>query len=399
MPVLCLFFNSFEASFALANDYSGNSVKSILQKHKDKTTSQKLPQLKFNDKTLPELDKMIGQMLMLGFKGTEPHHVGVRYTRQLLATGKIGGVIFMGENMRSKAQIKRLVSYIKEAAPMNSPPLLGIDQEGGKVQRLHRSHGFSTIPTALQVASNQTQEQAYKTYKRLAGELAEVGININFGPVVDLNLVPQNPIIGKKERSFGRDAQKVNRYARAFVLAHREHGILTSLKHFPGHGSSWTDSHKQFVDLSKSWRAEELEPYQMMMNEKLADTVMVGHLYHPRFSDTKLRPASLSYKAVTGVLRQEIGFNGLIITDDLGMGAVKKNFSLKATLIHAVNAGNDILLLADGQNSTAKGVNRLHNILKQAVIDGEIKPKTLFSAYNRILKVKNTIGQRLKAAL
>ncbi len=340
----------------------------------------------------PSLDVMIGQMLMVGVKGTDPKDPGVQAARKMLGTGKIGGLIFMGANMRSKSQIAKLIAYVKGSTPKNLPPLLGIDQEGGKVQRLTREHGFTDIPTAEWIGG-QPLEKAYGTYARLARELSEIGININFGPVVDLNLVPSNPIIGLKGRSYGRDAEAVKKYAMAFVLAHRAQGILTSLKHFPGHGSSWTDSHIDFVDLSKSWRPDELLPYSMMLKEDLADAVMVGHLYHPRFSDTLRRPASLSKKAVTGVLRKEIGFNGLIITDDLGMGAVKKHFSLKMSLIHAVNAGNDILLLVNGDHDTKEGVAKLHEILSRAVNDGEIKREQLYAAYQRILKVKQGLAR------
>lgn len=349
----------------------------------------------------PSLDLMIGQMLMLGFKATKPEDTGARNVRSLLAKGQIGGLIFMGKNMVSKPQIKKLVSFVKGSTPPSLPPFIGIDQEGGKVQRLTEKHGFTVIPTANFVASKGSYEKAFQVYKTLASELSEVGFNINFGPVVDLNLVATNPIIGGKERSYSDNADQVARFARAFVMAHRKEHILTALKHFPGHGSSWTDSHKQFVDLSKSWKESELAPYRSMIQRGLADMVMVGHLYHPDFSDGENMPASLSSRAINGQLRGKIGYQGLVITDDLGMGAIEKYIPFADTLVRAVNAGNDILLLVDGRHATAERVAKIHDIIKTGVRDGKITRKTIVQSYERIIAAKRQLGQGndVKAAL
>lgn len=340
-----------------------------------------------------ELKRMIGQMLMMGFRGQRPEDRGAKAAQALLAAGDIGGLIFMGENLKDKAQVSELIAFMRAARPKAGVPFLGIDQEGGMVQRLQGRHGFTPIPTAEMVAAEKSPEKVTEIYTTLARELREVGFNMNFGPVVDLNLVPTNPIIGDKARSYGAEPEDVARFAKAFVMAHRRMNMLTALKHFPGHGSSWTDSHEQFVDLSKSWQKQELTPYRALIKRGLADMVMVGHLYHPDFSDEGQRPASLSRTAIEKRLRGEIGFRGLVVTDDLGMGAVKKYYPFTEALIHAVNAGNDILLIAAGHYARPADVKLIHETLMVAVQSGRIKRETIRASYWRILAAK----KRLKA--
>lgn len=343
-------------------------------------------------KISPTLDQMIGQMLMMGFNGVEPDDAGSVDARKLLKSGNIGGLIFMGHNMRDKKQIAQLVGSMKQTGQRYTPPLLAIDQEGGFVQRLKPKHGFTSIPTAQSIALDDNQDEAFRTYQTLAKELGAAGFNVNFGPVVDLNLVPDNPIIGQKERSYGKKAKTVQTFASAFVLAHRHYNILTSLKHFPGHGSSWTDSHEQFVDLTHSWRDAELVPYRKLVKQHLVDMVMVGHLFHPSFSDGDKIPASLSKRAIQEILRKDIGFQGVVITDDLTMGAIKKYFTMQEALVRAVNAGNDILLIVDGKYTNAAEIKRIHGIIRKAVRDGIIPIRRIKNAYYRVIAAKRLVG-------
>lgn len=339
----------------------------------------------------PNLLQMIGQMIMLGFNGVTIKDKGSQEVQKLISDGRIGGLIFMGHNMSSKKQITDLIKFMKKGASKSLPPLMAIDQEGGQVQRLKEQHGFTTIPTASSIASAKDQINALQTYQTLAEELSLAGFNVNFGPVVDLNLVPENPIIGARERSYGNTAEIVKTYSSAFVLAHRQKNILTSLKHFPGHGSSWTDSHEQFVDLSKSWKKSELDPYRQMVKANLVDMVMVGHLYHPAFSDSDKLPASLSRKAIEGVLRKDIGYQGIVITDDLCMGAIKKYFSFEDALIKSISAGNDIILITDGKYATSSSINRIQKMIYSAVKRGDIKKSSIERSYQRIVKAKKQL--------
>ncbi len=332
------------------------------------------------------LKKMIGQMLLLGFSGTNLKDEGVRDARSLLEQGKIGGLIFMGHNLKDQRQVRKLVSYFKSIKNIPTP-FIAIDQEGGYVQRLRAEHGFTDIPEAQALGGDVTPEKAMDVYSTMARELAAVGFNVNFGPVVDLNLAPANPIIGMKGRSYGANAGIVNRYASAFVRAHRKNNILTSLKHFPGHGSSWTDSHEQFVDLSSSWQRAELQPYKSLVKTGLADMVMMGHLYHPDFSDGGQIPASLSRKAISR-LRRDIGYQGVVITDDLGMGAIKKYFSFDDTIVRSVKAGNDILLLVDDKLAHDKQIDHIHQIIQSALNKKIISIEQIRRSYNRIMTAK-----------
>ncbi|MGH6749204.1 MAG: glycoside hydrolase family 3 N-terminal domain-containing protein, partial [Methyloceanibacter sp.] len=245
-----------------------------------------------------ELDSMIGQMIMVGFAGTEVNDPGVATARDELGEGTIGGVVLYPENIRSPQQITALTAFLRNAR--SSPvPFIAVDQEGGEVQRLSRENGHTYFPSARAVGRNPsfaTPDSAQRLYASMAKELADSGFNLNFGPVVDLNINPENPVIGERDRSFGADPNTVTALARAFILAHREAGIVTVAKHFPGHGSSRTDSHKGFADISMSWKEIELEPYRVLAKEGLLDAVMIGHLYHPRFSDGSMLPASLSAK-------------------------------------------------------------------------------------------------------
>ena len=343
------------------------------------------------------LDQMIGQMLMLGFSGTKPTDQGVIDAQNLLAKGQIGGLILMGANLENKKQVATLLRFLSLRAPVGLPPFLAVDQEGGMVQRLRGEHGFTDVPQAGVIGANHTHQGARKFYDTMAKELADVGFNMNFGPVVDLNLVPSNPIIGMKGRSYGQTSKQVEQFAQSFVLAHRHHNIMTSLKHFPGHGSSWTDSHEQFVDLTKSWQAKELLPYKNLVKRNLVDMVMVGHLYHPQFSDGDQLPASLSRRAIDH-LRGDIGFQGLVVTDDLGMGAIKKYFRFEDALIKAVHAGNDILLLVDHKLASPEGIKRIHSIIKQAVRAKKLSVQTLQKASARVMAAKQRLLRAETAA-
>lgn len=339
----------------------------------------------------PSLDAMIGQMLLIGFHGTSPNGKNVRRVVSQIAKGQIGGVILMDRNIRSPQQVRTLTSRLHSAGhPLT--PIISVDQEGGLVQRLSAKKGFRAYPTARTIARLYKPEKAHRIYKSMANELATAGFNLNYGPVLDLNLNQRNPVIGRLGRSYGADPKRVVAYARAFISAHREAKVLTSVKHFPGHGSSWTDSHKRFVDLTKTWKDVEMEPYRELARDGAIDTLMVGHLYHPAFSDNQRLPATLTSTAIEGWIRGRLGFQGVVITDDLEMGAIRRYHNLRTTLIKAVQGGNDILMFS-AAGADPKFVPKATQILRDAVNDGTIPRKRVAQAYARIKNLK----QRLRA--
>lgn len=346
----------------------------------------------FTREPLPELDAMVGQMLLVGFNGTAPDSPGARRVTEQVASGEIGGVILMDRNIRSPKQVRALTSKFRGTGhPL--VPFISVDQEGGLVQRLSARKGFKAYPMARTVAKRYTPDRAYSLYRGMAEELAGLGINFNFGPVVDLSINRSNRVIVRRGRSFGDDPDDVLAYARAFILAHRDANILTSVKHFPGHGSSRTDSHKRLVDLSRTWEPEEFEPYRALAREGAIDTLMVGHLYHPAISGEQRLPATLASTAIEGWIRGELEYQGVVITDDLGMGAIRKHYDLRDTLIKAVLSGNDILLFSN-VGKDAGFVPKATRILREAVNDGTIPKKRIEQAYLRIKTLKEHLRER-----
>jgi beta-N-acetylhexosaminidase len=343
-----------------------------------------------------DLDTVIGQMIMVGFAGHSDRDPGVMEVRDELSRGTIGGVVLYPENIGSQAELRALTAFLRNArsAPI---PFIAVDQEGGLVQRLTHRDGYTYFPSARSVGRNpsfSSPESAQRLYKTMADELAVAGFNLNFGPVVDLNLNPDNPVIGGRERSFGADPNAVTALARAFIIAHREAGIVTVAKHFPGHGSSHTDSHKALADVSETWREIELEPYRQLAHDGLLDGVMIGHLYHPRFSDGARLPASLSGRAVQA-LRSEhyIGFQGVIFSDDMEMGAVRDDYSIEERVIKAVNAGTDLIVFSNVLAHDPELGEKIHAIIADAVRDGRISRIRIEQAYGKIRLLKRRLAE------
>ena len=339
------------------------------------------------------LDRMIGQTIMVGFSGQSEHDPGVKAVRDQLAKGLIGGVVLYLENISSARQLRLLTAYLLNA---NSAlvPFIAVDQEGGRVQRLDRRTGHTHYPSAQKLGRDATltPEEARRIYGGMAKELAGAGINLNFGPVVDLSLNPWNAVIARRKRSYGPDPNAVTSLARSFIAAHREANVATVAKHFPGHGSSWSDSHKSLPDISPSWQESELEPYVALAHDGLLDMVMIGHLYHPRFSDGDKLPSSLSANAIKA-LRAEgyIGFGGVVVSDDMEMGAVRDHYSLEDRVVRALNAGVDLLVFSNVKSrDTDLGV-KLHEIVATAVRDGRIPRARIDAAYERIAALKRRL--------
>jgi len=339
---------------------------------------------------------MIGQMIMVGFPGDDEKDLGVITVRDQLAKGIVGGVVLFPENIASPPQLKNLIAYLRNA---RSPrPFIAVDQEGGKVQRLNRWNGHTWFPSAQSVGRDPSfavPDAARRLYDKMAIELAEAGFNMNFGPVVDLNLNPSNPVIGGRGRSFGADPDTVTALATAFIEAHRAANVVTVAKHFPGHGSSRVDSHKALADVSQTWREVELEPYRRLAKAGLLDAVMVGHLYHPRFSDMEKLPASLSAKAVRALRNKSwIDFNGVVISDDMEMGAVRGHFTLEEIVVKAINAGTDIVVFSNVEAGNPELGAKVHGAIVAAVCDGRISRRRVEQAYGKIVLLKRRLQQK-----
>ena len=339
-------------------------------------------------------EKMAGNMLMVGFHGTS-----AKPNSQICKDIKhynLAGVILFDfnpvdkskpKNIANKSQLKKLTSEL-QACSHDRKLLIAVDQEGGRVQRLKSQYGFyGKFPKASDVVK-MDQSQIKSTYTKMAKELKGVGINYDLAPVVDLDINMKNHVIHGLGRSFGKDPKVVAKYAGTFIDAMHRYGVLTSLKHFPGHGSSVGDTHKGFVDVTNLWKKAELEPYRLL--HKKADTVMVAHVFNKNLDANY--PATLSAKTVNGILRKKLGFQGVVITDDLQMGAISKKYGLKNTIKLAVNAGDDILLFGNqlDPNKTVS-TKKLVDTMMALVKSGDIKLDTIKRANARVKRLKKKL--------
>ncbi|RYE10842.1 MAG: glycoside hydrolase family 3 protein [Hyphomicrobiales bacterium] len=340
------------------------------------------------------LEQMAGQMIVVGFAGDDASDKSVKALAAEIAAGELGGVMYLKTNVKSLKAVKAMNDAFRAASP-DLPPFITLDQEGGSVERLTKDVGFTEIPNAATIAAENSPAGAEAIYAKMARSVADLGFTVNFGPVADLSVNPKNTVITKFGRAYGKSADTVTAYAEAFIDAHHQAGLLTSLKHFPGHGSSTADSHEGFTDISRTWSESELEPYRAMFADGYADMVMAGHLYHEAYAgagSVKL-PSSLSPEWIDGVLRKELGFSGVVITDDLEMGAIRKLFDLHDTIVRAVNAGVDVLLFSN----TAKPSPDLQDKVRQILVaEAESDPAfraRIETSYKRIVALKARIGR------
>jgi len=338
------------------------------------------------------LQQMVGQMIMIGFQGNNTSSAGFVTVRDDILAGRIGGVMYLRFNVSSLGNVEKMnAAFI--AASNGLVPFIALDQEGGRVERLTKEVGFGEIPSAARIAATQDPHQAQDTYFAMASDLSDLRFNLNLGPVVDLNINPNNPIIARFQRSYGKDSNVVTSYATSFIDAHRQAGILTALKHFPGHGSSRADTHEGFVDISAYWQPEELAPYRNLIRAGKVDMVMMAHLFHEKFSeaDGAQLPASLSKSWIGGVLRNELGYDGVVISDDMEMGAITARFSMAEAIILAVEAGTDILLFSNTANYRPGLAKEIGDIL---IAKAQADPAFLArieQSYQRIIRLKQAL--------
>ncbi|MFH0701947.1 MAG: glycoside hydrolase family 3 protein [bacterium] len=334
------------------------------------------------------LDFKISQMIMMGFHGTESKDYEASKLLNYAKTGEIGGILILKYNIKDKKQITGLIKSFKNAENPQYPLLIAIDQEGGQVQRLNQSNGFKNYPSAKQISESMSPDKAKQIYLDMAESLKDTGINFNLAPVVDLDINPDSPAIGKKQRSFSNDPNKVVLFAEKFIDAHREKKVLTSLKHFPGHGSALSDSHLGFTDVTDTWQNKELLPYFELIKRGKADSIMSSHIFNRNIDDRL--PASLSQKHIQQILREKLGYNGVIITDDLQMAAISNNYSFKDTVINAINAGNDILLFSNYFKPDINIPVKVKKIVLKAVKEGKIKRERIEESFSRITQLKES---------
>jgi beta-N-acetylhexosaminidase len=333
------------------------------------------------------LKQKIGQMLMIGFNSDQDLATITKNLEQNL----LGNVILYGYNIMDALQLKNLTNLLIKA---NKHIIIAADQEGGKVQKLNQAKGFTNYPPALEVAALSIPD-AYEIYLSMARELKAYGINLNFAPVVDL-ASPNSEIIGKLARSFSADCEIVTKYAKALIAAHRQVGVFTCIKHFPGHGLVAADSHKTLPDATDTARFEELVPYYELVKEAQVDMIMTAHILN-RNLDAKY-PATLSPVMIKRLLRAR-GYEGVVISDDLFMSAIVENYSLSQSVIMSIKAGCDMLIYSNNKTACAHVASAIPNveinleiieIIVKAIKDGDLTQEDIEKSYQRIVKLKNS---------
>lgn len=342
--------------------------------------------------TKEQLENMIAKMVVLGFYGTDISAKTSIYKD--LKKYDLGGVILfdrnpvdrkLKKNIVNSEQLKVLTNQLQSLR--KEKLLISVDQEGGVVQRLKKQKGFVSTPAANLVAL-RGEDVARDVYLFLAMDLNAHGINVNFAPVVDLAINPKNSVIVKKGRAFGKDPKQVVKFASIFIEEQKKQNVVSVLKHFPGHGSSLRDSHKGFVDITKTWKQEELDPYKYFIKENKVDMIMTAHVYHKELD--RDYPATLSYDINTIILRDMLGYKGVLISDDLQMGAISKHYDLKQTLTLAINSGVNLLLFA---NQLAKPVKleTIINTVYSQVQAGKISLDKIVESNKRIDELRKKL--------
>ncbi|AAO36651.1 beta-N-acetylhexosaminidase [Clostridium tetani] len=331
-------------------------------------------QVKLNSMSL---DEKIGQLLIVGFDGYEAN----KNIESLIKKNYVGGVILFGNNIRSAEQTMKLTNSLKSINSKNKIPLfISVDEEGGRVSRMPKE--LEKLPSNKIIGEINNSNLSYNIGKIISKELTCLGFNMNFAPILDINSNLQNPVIG--DRSFGNNPNLVTRLGIKTMEGLREGNIIPVIKHFPGHGDTSVDSHVGLPLINhdmKRLKEFELIPFKEAINNN-ADVVMISHILLPKIDSSY--PATMSKIIIKDVLRNDLKFNGVVITDDMTMSAITKNFDISNAAIKSINAGTDIILICHGYDNEIYVINSI----KEAVENNIITEDKINESVYRILKLK-----------
>ena len=333
-------------------------------------------------KTPTVLPEWTGQMLMIGFEGTTLN----RETEDLIRNHHVGGLILFSRNYENPVQLHTLIRNLQEVAASTStglPLFISVDQEGGRVARL--TEPFTKYPPLCCLGHAQSESLASRFGRALATELKDVGINMDYAPVLDVHTNPENPIIG--DRAIASDPQTVARLANAFIQGFRDAGVIPVGKHFPGHGDTHIDSHLDLPTVQRdaaTLEAVELLPFKKTIARGL-EVIMTAHVIYTAWDETN--PATFSKTILQNILRQQLGFEGIIMSDDLEMKAVDNYYDFEALPRLGINAGLDMFMIC---NNTEKA-RALHDHLTQEVDQGTVALARVQQSVERILRLKQNL--------
>ena len=327
------------------------------------TLDEKIFQMMF---VTPESITGVGQVIQAG-AGTE----------NALKKYPVGGIIYFEPNIQNRKQVIEMISNTQKFSKI--PLFIGVDEEGGRVSRLSNA-GITKQPDMMSIGLTGDPQKAYEVGTQLGKDLLELGFNVNFAPVADVLVNSENSVIGN--RAFGSDAQLVSKMVMQEVKGLQSNGVSAALKHFPGHGSTSTDSHQGYSSSSRTLsdlEACEFLPFKAGI-EANVDFVMVAHITMTNAIKEKV-PATLSKELITEQLKNEMGFKGIVITDSCHMGAITQHYTTEQMAVKAVEAGIDMILMP-------KDVSDAHSAIKNAVINGDITESRIDDSVKRILLTK-----------
>lgn len=324
------------------------------------------------------IDEKIGQLIIAGFDGTTVNDE----LRSLILEKYVGGVILFSKNVESASQVVELNNEIKEINKVNKSPIfISVDEEGGLVSRMPSE--FKDIPTNSDIAKYDDEDLSYNIGKVIGEEISSLGFNMDFAPVLDINSNPNNPVIG--DRSFGDNEAIVSKLGIATMKGLKDSNVIASVKHFPGHGDTSVDSHVGLPvvehDLERL-KSFELVPFKKAIDAG-ADMVMVSHIMLPKIDEKE--PATLSKTIITDILRKDMNYNGVVVTDDMTMGAIINNYDIGEAAVKSINAGVDIVMVCHQYENVTKVIDAI----KEAVNNGSITEERIDKSVERILKLKD----------
>ncbi|WP_433939198.1 glycoside hydrolase family 3 protein [Paenibacillus lautus] len=326
------------------------------------------------------LEQKVGQMFICGFNALTPNE----HANILIEQFQVGGICYFRRNVKTLPQLAELSASLQQLASGSQPfPLLiSIDQEGGMVARIDHE-GISRIPGNMALGAAGSAEDAYRVAQIGARELRSLGVNMNFAPCLDVNNNPRNPVIGV--RSFGEDPHAVAELGTAAIKGYQEEGVSATAKHFPGHGDTSVDSHLGRASVPhdlERLRSVELFPFAQAIKDGV-DAIMTAHVSFPAIEPSDL-PATLSHAVLTGLLREEMGFEGLIVTDCLEMHAISKEYGIPEGAIRAIEAGADCVLVSHTLSEQTAAITAVI----EAIRGGRLPVELINKAVDRILALK-----------
>lgn len=323
------------------------------------------------------LDEKIGQLLIIGFEDSILND----YNIKMIEEYKIGGFILFGRNIIEENQLLDLVNNLKAENKHNSVPLfISIDEEGGKVSRL--PNAYKKLPELKSIGDSNDPDLSYEYGQVLGNRLKLLGINLNFAPVLDINSNPNNPVIGN--RAFGNTEDLVIDNGIPLFKGIESTGVIPVVKHFPGHGDTHVDSHIDLPIVYKSLdelEQLELKPFKRAIEEDV-DMIMVAHILFPKLDD--LHPATMSKSILMDLLRRDLGYNGVIISDDITMGAILENYSIEVASLNFLKAGGDLVLICHGEDNPIAVIQ----FIKDSIKNGDIRLEDIDEKVYRILALK-----------